>query len=167
MPLAAPASPSATTGRTAPSRARRAILHSNGSHQRHYCIDPVIGKTTYAYAQLTAEAVHQLGADFQLEELDFRSVAPRCRTRCCVIWSALPGPNRSSLAPSGLHHAVRTARPRQLKSKPWIQITRCGSADCRRGHAQPINSNKWAAPASHGTISHHPQRSTPAGQRYG
>lgn len=53
-----------------PSRARRTTLRSNGIHQRHYCIDPVTGKTTYTNAQLTAEAVRQLGADFQLEDLD-------------------------------------------------------------------------------------------------
>lgn len=53
-----------------PSRARRAILRSNGIRQRHYCIDPETGAVTYNNAQLTAEAVRRLGTDFDLAELD-------------------------------------------------------------------------------------------------
>lgn len=71
-----------------PSRARRAILRSNGIKTRHYAIDPATGATTYNNAQLTAEAVRRLGADFNLEQLD-----------CLVCGTTLP----DQLMPS---HAV-------------------------------------------------------------
>ncbi len=45
-----------------PSRARRAILRSNGITQRYYVIDKRSGKVTHTNAQLTAAAVRNLGA---------------------------------------------------------------------------------------------------------
>lgn len=44
-----------------PSRARRAILRSNGITSRHYAIDPTTLAPTHNNAQMTAEAVRKLG----------------------------------------------------------------------------------------------------------
>lgn len=44
-----------------PSRARRLILKSNGIQSRHYAIDRVTGKNAMSNAQMTAEAIRELG----------------------------------------------------------------------------------------------------------
>ncbi|MBA3008551.1 MAG: beta-ketoacyl-ACP synthase III [Proteobacteria bacterium] len=44
-----------------PSRARKLILRSNQIQSRYYAIDPETGKTTHSNAEMTAEAVRQLG----------------------------------------------------------------------------------------------------------
>lgn len=49
-----------------PSRARRTVLRSNGIQSRHYAIDPETLKATHNNAQLTAEAVRELGKHFDL-----------------------------------------------------------------------------------------------------
>lgn len=54
-----------------PSRARRAILRSNGITSRHYAIDPETGLTTHSNAQMTAKAVSQLNSEqFSAEDID-------------------------------------------------------------------------------------------------
>ena len=54
-----------------PSRARRAILRSNGIKKRYYAINPETGETTHTNAQLTAEAVRMLESNnFSLEDID-------------------------------------------------------------------------------------------------
>ncbi|WP_018609890.1 beta-ketoacyl-ACP synthase III [Uliginosibacterium gangwonense] len=44
-----------------PSRARRLILKSNGIQSRHYAIDRASGKNAMSNAQMTAEAIRELG----------------------------------------------------------------------------------------------------------
>lgn len=46
-----------------PSRARRLILRSNGIQTRHYALDPLTGKQNMSNAQLTAQAIRNLGGD--------------------------------------------------------------------------------------------------------
>lgn len=54
-----------------PSRARRAVLRSNGIVARHYAIDPETGRATHSNAQLTAEAIRMLeDNEFRLREMD-------------------------------------------------------------------------------------------------
>jgi 3-oxoacyl-[acyl-carrier-protein] synthase-3 len=54
-----------------PSRARRAILRSNGIKSRHYAIDPVNGEPTHSNAELTAETIRLLENDeFDLASMD-------------------------------------------------------------------------------------------------
>ncbi|MET0183626.1 MAG: beta-ketoacyl-ACP synthase III [Caulobacterales bacterium] len=52
-----------------PSRARRTILRSNGIQSRHYAIDPETLKPTHNNAQLTAEAVRELGKHYDLTQV--------------------------------------------------------------------------------------------------
>jgi 3-oxoacyl-[acyl-carrier-protein] synthase-3 len=53
-----------------PSRARRAVLRSNGITLRHYAIDPVTLNPNYNNAQMTAEAVRGLnGKQISLNEI--------------------------------------------------------------------------------------------------
>jgi 3-oxoacyl-[acyl-carrier-protein] synthase-3 len=54
-----------------PSRARRAVLRSNGILSRYYCIDPVTLEPTHSNASLTAAAVRLLADDgFDLKQLE-------------------------------------------------------------------------------------------------
>ena len=54
-----------------PSRARRAVLRSNGIQYRHYAIDPLTGSRTHSNAALTAEAVRGLTSrDFDPASID-------------------------------------------------------------------------------------------------
>ncbi len=54
-----------------PSRARRAVLRSNGIKSRYYAIDPATGNRTHSNAELTAAAVRALADDnFDLPSID-------------------------------------------------------------------------------------------------
>lgn len=54
-----------------PSRARRAVLRSNGIQQRHYAIDPTTLEATHTNANMTAAAVRALKPDaLTLENFD-------------------------------------------------------------------------------------------------
>ena len=54
-----------------PSRARRAILRSNGIKTRYYAINPQTGETTHTNAELTARAVEMLGDEhFSVDDID-------------------------------------------------------------------------------------------------
>ena len=52
-----------------PSRARRLVLRSNKITSRHYAIDPETGDQTHTNAQLTAEAIRNLGEDLNSVKL--------------------------------------------------------------------------------------------------
>ncbi|MGJ4748499.1 beta-ketoacyl synthase N-terminal-like domain-containing protein, partial [Leptospira sp. SA-E8] len=54
-----------------PSRARAIILRNNGIKRRFYALDPVTGAPTHTNAQLTAQAIRNLGdEEFRLDEID-------------------------------------------------------------------------------------------------
>ena len=53
-----------------PSRARRMVLRSNKIESRHYAIDPQTGAPTHTNAQLTAQAVRNLGDDVAINDVD-------------------------------------------------------------------------------------------------
>ena len=59
-----------------PSRARRAILRSNGIQSRHYAIDRDTGRIAMTNAQLTAQAVSALGDVGQVELLSCGTSSP-------------------------------------------------------------------------------------------
>lgn len=54
-----------------PSRARRAVLRSNGIVSRHYAIDPNTGFASHTHAEVTAEAIRLLeDNEFRLSEMN-------------------------------------------------------------------------------------------------
>lgn len=54
-----------------PSRARAIILRNNGIKRRFYALDPATGTPTHTNAQLTAQAIRNLGdGEFRLDEID-------------------------------------------------------------------------------------------------
>lgn len=63
-----------------PSRARRAVLRSNGIKNRHYAIDPATGQRTHNNTELTAMAVRGLASD----EFDLSSI------ECLVCGTTIP-----------------------------------------------------------------------------
>lgn len=92
------------------SRARRIILHSNGTKTRHHVIDPQTGDPGHTNAQLTARAIRGLAnGHFRLKDTDL------------IAWGTTAAGQRVPSHAGMVHETRRTAVARPIAEPPdWV-----------------------------------------------